>query len=125
MRDLIVVLSILGFVFGGNFFIHSYIDSSGKEFLEKVKMLGENMKAEEKIKKEKIEEILNIWEENEEKWIMIGYHQEINDIEDLLIECYCYYLQGNKNSFEISYRQLKRNVEDLKNREKITFTNIL
>ena len=56
---------------------------------------------------------------------MIGYHQEINQIEDLVIECYNYYLQGDKDLFQVSYGKLKRNIEDMKNREIITFTNIL
>ena len=75
-------------------------------------------------KNKNVEEILKVWEENEEKWIMIGYHQEINDIEDLLIECYCYYLQGDEEAFKVSYKKLARNIEDLRNREKITFINV-
>ena len=125
MRDFLVVVVILGVVFGGNYFIHEYIDGSGKDFLEKVSDLNKSMDLEENIKKKQIEELLNIWENNEEKWIMIGYHQEINDIEDLLIECYSYYLQGDKDGFDVSFRKLERNLEDLRNRERITFTNIL
>ena len=125
MRDFIIVLTILSVIFGGNFFIHRYIDSSGKEFLAKVRKMGENMDLEANKKNKNVEEILKVWEENEEKWIMIGYHQEINDIEDLLIECYCYYLQGDEEAFKVSYKKLARNIEDLRNREKITFTNIL
>ena len=56
--------------------------------------------------------------ENEKKWIMIGYHHEINTMEDLLIECYTYYLQNDKNNFEISYGKLERNTKDLENRGK-------
>ncbi len=125
MRDFIIVFTILCIIFGGNYFIHKYIDSSGMEFLKVVRDLESTMELANDEKKKKIEALLNLWEENEEKWIMIGYHQEINDIEDLVIECYIYYLQGDKDSFLVSYKQLERNIEDLKNREKITFTNIL
>ena len=72
-----------------------------------------------------VNNILDIWESNEKRWIMVEYHQEINQIEDLVIECYTYYLQGEKELFEISYKKLERNIEDMQNRVKITFTNIL
>lgn len=125
MRDIFVVLTILGVVFGGNYFIHRYIDKTGEEFLGKVNLLEKSINSGDEIKVKEVEKLLELWEKNEEKWIMIGYHQEINDIEDLLIECYVHYLQGEKEELELSYRKLKRNVEDMKNRETITFTNIL
>ena len=125
MRDFIIVFTILCVIFAGNYFIYKYIDGSGVEFLEVVKELESNMELPNEEKKKKVADVLKLWEENEEKWIMIGYHQEINDIEDLVIECYNYYLQSDRESFIISYKQLERSIEDLKNREKITFTNIL
>lgn len=125
MRDMIVVTTILILVFGGNYFIQQYIDNSGKEFLEKIRKLETSMDEAKIVKEKQVEEILNVWEKNEEKWIMIGYHNEINDIEDLVIECYVCYLQEDEEGFEVAYKKLERNIEDLRNREKITFTNIL
>lgn len=125
MKDFFVILTILLVVFGGNHFIHGYIEESGRTFLDKVNKLEKSIKNESSIKNKEVLDILKLWENNEKKWIMIAYHQEINDIEDLLIECYSYYLQGDEEGFEVSFRKLKRNVEDMGNREIITFTNIL
>lgn len=125
MRDVFVVLTILSVVFGGNYFIHKYIEKTGKEFLQEVSALEKSINSGDELKVREVDKVLDLWENNEEKWIMIGYHQEINDIEDLLIECYSYYLKGEKEDFDTSYKKLERNVEDLRNREKITFTNIL
>lgn len=125
MRDVFVVLTILSVVFGGNYFIYKYIDKTGKEFLQEVSALEKSINSGDELKVREVDKVLDVWENNEEKWIMIGYHQEINDIEDLLIECYSYYLKGEKEDFDTSYKKLERNVEDLRNREKITFTNIL
>lgn len=126
MRDVFVIIAILAIVFGGNWFINKHVEESGKEFLNMVKNLEESIETEAKdVKNKQVDELLEVWENNEKKWIMIEYHQEINQIEDLVIECYSYYLQGDKESFEVSYRKLERNIEDMKNREIITFTNIL
>ena len=126
MRDLFVIIAILAIVFGGNSFINKHIEESGNEFLNIVKKLEDGIESDDKNAKNiEVEKILELWENNEKKWIMIGYHQEINQIEDLVIECYTYYLQGDKDLFQVSYGKLKRNIEDMKNREIITFTNIL
>ena len=98
----------------------------GSEFLELVNNLEESIDTKDiNLKKTEVNNVLEIWEKNEKTWIMVEYHEEINQIEDLVIECYSYYLQGDKDLFEVSYRKLKRNIEDMKNREIITFTNIL
>lgn len=125
MKDFIVVLVILGVIFGGNYFIHEYIEKSGKDFLTEVDNLRNMIDLDEKTKNRYVSQLLKLWENNEKKWIMIGYHQEINEIEDLLIECYSYYLQGELKELDISYRKLERCLDDLKNREKITVMNIL
>ena len=126
MRDIFVIIVILVAIFGGNVFIHKHVDETGNDFLSVVKSLEEGIERDDEVAKNKeVKKILDIWDDNEKNWIMIGYHQEINQIEDLVIECYSYYLQGDKDLFEVSYRKLKRNIEDMKNREIITFTNIL
>lgn len=126
MRDLFVIIVILGTIFGGNYFINKHVEESGNKFLNMVKKLEEGIESDSgDTKNKEVKKILDVWEDNEKKWIMIGYHQEINQIEDLVIECYSYYLQGDKDLFEVSYRKLERNIEDMKNREIITFTNIL
>ena len=98
----------------------------GSEFLELVNNLEESIDVKDiNLKNKEVNNVLEIWEKNEKTWIMVEYHEEINQIEDLLVDCYTYYLQGEKDEFEVSYRKLKRNIEDMQNRVKITFTNIL
>ena len=126
MRDMFVIIAILAIVFGGNFFINKHVNETGNHFLNMMETLEDGIKTDNKeVKDKQIYELIKLWEENEKKWIMVEYHQEINQIEDLVIECYTYYLQGDKELFEVSYKKLERNIEDMQNRVKITFTNIL
>lgn len=126
MRDIFVIITILVIVFGGNFFINEHVNETGKHFLNMMETLEDGIETDNKeVKDKQVDEIIKLWEDNEKKWIMVEYHQEINQIEDLVIECYTYYLQGEKELFEISYKKLERNIEDMQNRVKITFTNIL
>lgn len=126
MRDIFVIIAILAIVFGGNFFINEHVNQTGKDFLNMIETLEDGIETDKKeVKDKQVYELIKLWEENEKKWIMVEYHQEINQIEDLVIECYTYYLQGEKELFEISYKKLERNIEDMQNRVKITFTNIL
>lgn len=126
MRDIFVIIAILAIVFGGNFLINEDVNETGKDFLNMMETLEDGIETDKKEAKDKqVDELIKLWEENEKKWIMIEYHQEINQIEDLVIECYTYYLQGDKELFEVSYKKLERNIEDMQNRVRITFTNIL
>ena len=126
MRDIFVIIAILAIVFGGNFFINEDVNETGKDFLNMMETLEDGIETDKKeVKDKQVDELIKLWEENEKKWIMIEYHQEINQIEDLVIECYTYYLQGDKELFEVSYKKLERNIEDMQNRVRITFTNIL
>ena len=68
MKDFLVITIILCAVFGGNFFIRKYLDSTGKEFLRKVGNLEQTISEKDSIKSEKISNILDMWEKNEEKW---------------------------------------------------------
>ena len=126
MRDIFVIIAILAIVFGGNFLINEHVNETGKDFLNMMETLEDGIETDKKeVKDKQVDELIKLWEENEKKWIMVEYHQEINQIEDLVIECYTYYLQGDKELFEVSYKKLERNIEDMQNRVRITFTNIL
>lgn len=125
MKDFLVIITILLIVFGGNYFVYGYIDDSGRSFLSEVENLKKSIKLDENTKKQYVQRLLNIWEKNEKKWIMIGYHEEINNIEDLLIECYSYYFQDKEEELDIAYKKIIRCLDDLRNREKLTLTNIL
>lgn len=125
MKDLIVILVILGVVFGGNYFQNNYLDKTTKDLLTVVNKMEENMDVSREDKEKIVEELLKNWEKYEKPWIALQYHQNINTIEDLLIECYTFYLEGDETHFLLNARKLNRNMDDLKNREQISIVNIL
>lgn len=125
MRDLIVIFSILIIIFGGNFIQNKYLDKSTKELMEIVDKMKENINSESAKKEELKIELLDKWESFEKIWITLQYHQSINIIEDNLIEAYTFFLDGKKTEFLFGERKLRRNIDDMKNREKITLENIL
>ena len=125
MKDLIVIIVILGLVFGGDFFVEKYLESSAKELLEHIEAMSGDFDKDMQAKKIKVDELLETWEEKEKPWIVIEYHDEINAIEDLVIETYSYYLNDNKEEFGIAYRKIIRLIEDLKNRIDLSLENVL
>lgn len=126
MKDFFVIVIIIAIVFGGGFFAQKYFEKSGSEIIDLMEGLSkgiENDNQEEK--KEKIESLKNEWDKKQKVWITLQYHGNINEMEDILIECCNYYSQSNREEFEISFEKLKRNIEDLKYREEITLVNVL
>ncbi len=125
MRDIIVIFVIIILVFGGTFILHSYIETSGDELVTILdEMSGDIDSSQSNEKQVNIDKINKKWDEVQKVWISIEYHNLINDMEDLVIECCNYYLETEKNDFNISYAKLKRMIEDLKYREEISMVNI-
>ena len=80
----------------------------------------------EEYEKEKNIKVMNeTFDKNQRKWIMFEFHDSINSIEAVMIECCNYYKTKNNEQFDISYEKLKRNIQDLKNREEISILNIM
>lgn len=126
MKDLIVIFVVLGVVFGGNFFENIYLERTTKELIEIVNEMEKGIDTaseDEKIILEK--KLWDKWEQCEKPWIAFLYHKEINNVEDILIECYTFYLEGDRTHFLLNVRKLNRNLEDLKNREVISLVNVL
>lgn len=116
MRDLVVIIVIIGLVFGGDVFIEKYLGKSSEKLIQQIEMMSTSFNEDEKAKKRNVDSLKQIWEETEKPWIVIEYHEEINNIEDLVIETYSYYMSGEKEEFDIAYRKILRLIEDLKNR---------
>lgn len=125
MKDLIIIIVILGVVFGGTYFQNKYLDKTTKDLVSVINKMEENMGAPREEKEKIVEELLNKWEKYEKPWIALQYHQNINTIEDLLIECYTFYLEGDETHFLLNARIINRNMDDLKNREGISIVNVL
>lgn len=125
MRDLVVIIVIIGLVFGGDVFIEKYLGKSSEKLIQQIEMMSESFNEDEKAKKRNVDSLKQIWEETEKPWIVIEYHEEINNIEDLVIETYSYYMSGEKEEFDIAYRKILRLIEDLKNRIDLSLENVL
>ena len=80
---------------------------------------------EEYEKEKNIKEMNETFDKNQRKWIMFEFHDSINSIEAVMIECCNYYKTKNNEQFDISYEKLKKNMQDLKNREEISILNIM
>lgn len=125
MRDLIVVTIVFLLVFGGDFFIKNYLESSAANLLESFEEISGDFEKNYEEKIADVQEIIDNWEEKESPWIIFEYHDSINEIEDLVIEAYSYYLNNNREEFDVTYRKLMRFVDDLKNRMELSFENVL
>ena len=125
MRDLVVIIVIIGLVFGGDVFIEKYLEKSSEKLIQQIEMMSESFNEDEKAKKRNVDSLQQIWEETEKPWIVIEYHEEINNIEDLVIETYSYYMSGEKEEFDIAHRKILRLIEDLKNRIDLSLENVL
>lgn len=126
MKDLIVIITTVILVFGGGMMAKKYFERSGNEIIDIIEEMSKGLETDtEEQKQSKIETLKKEWDKKQSIWITIQYHTSINEMEDIVIECYNYYNTSNREEFDISYEKLKRNIEDLKYREEITLVNIL
>lgn len=125
MRDVIVLIIVFLLVFGGDFFIQNYLEKSSADLLGFFEEMSGDFEKDYNEKVLDVEEIITSWEEKESPWIIFEYHDSINEIEDLVIEAYSYYLNNNRGEFEIAYRKIVRLVDDFKNRMELSFENVL
>ena len=125
MRDLIVIIVIMALIFGGDTFIKKYLDTSSKDLIIYVEEMSGDFEASYEEKAKRVKELLMNWEKKESPWIIIEYHDAINDIEDAVIEIYSYYLSSDRDEFDIAYRKLMRLIDDLKNRVDLSLENVL
>ena len=124
MRDLVVITVVLLLVFGGGYLSNVYIEKSAKKLLNQINEMTTGFGNSEYARQEIVSRVKVEWEKIEKQWIIFEYHESINDIEDLLIECYTYFLDNNKSEYMVSFGRLKRHVDDMQNRGKLTYVNI-
>ena len=123
MRDLIVVVVILGLVVGGSFWTHGFYEKTRDEFDEKLNTLSETIETE--VDKEgKIKEVENFWKSKEDILIVFQEHDTIDDIENHLYECFHYYRINEKEHFDLSKAGVMKGMDDLVKREHLTLVNL-
>ena len=124
MRDILVISVILLLVFGGGYISNIYLEKSSEKLMNEINKMTNGFEKSEDEKREIVLKVKSEWESVEQGWIVFEYHDSINDIEDLLIECYTYFLDDNKSEYMVSFGRLKRHVDDMKNRGTLTYVNI-
>lgn len=124
MKDLIVSLVILIFVFGGDFIINSYLASSGEELIKEVGALENKSLLSIEEKKELVDKLKSSWEEKKKIWIIFEYHEIIEILEEDMIAIYNYFLNDNMEEYAKFYDDLKREVKGLQTAWKINYVNI-
>lgn len=126
MKDFVIIMIILVLIFGGNFLTCKYFENSGNEVISILDTLKNGIEIHSSEEKENnIKNLEDVWDKNQKFWIMSQYHETVNSMESVMIECANYYKSANKEQFDISYEKLKRNILDLKNREQISILNIM
>jgi hypothetical protein len=126
MKDFIVIVITVVLVFVGGIIAKKYFEKSGNEIVEIIEEMSKGLEIDtEEHKQNMIEKLKKEWDKKQSIWITIQYHTNINEMEDIVIECCNYYKTSNREEFDISCEKLKRNIEDLKYREEITLVNIL
>lgn len=123
MRDIIVVLVILGLIIGGSIWTHNYYETTMNEFDEKLNNLVESIDNQTN-KEEKIKEIEEYWKGKEDVLIIFQEHDAIDEIETHLYECFHYYRINEKDHFDLSKAGLMKEIEDLVKREHLTLVNL-
>ena len=124
MKDIIVIGVILLLVFGGGYWSNKYIEKTSEKMMSEINNMTFGFDKEEKEKEAIVEKVKIEWEDLEKEWIIFEYHESINDIEDLIIECYTYFLDNNKSEYMVSFGRLKRHIDDMKNRGSLMYVNI-
>ncbi len=124
MKDAIVITVILILVFGGGHLSNVYIEKTAKSLMDELNEMTIGFEKEENEKIEIVKRVKEEWESIERGWIIFEYHESVNDIEDLLIECYTYFLDNNESEYMVSFGRLKRHIDDMQNRGSLTYVNI-
>lgn len=123
MRDIFVILVILGLIIGGSFWAHAFYEKTRDELGVKLKALEETIEIDEN-REEKIKEVENFWKSKEDILIIFQEHDAIDDIENHLYECFHYYRINEKDHFDLAKEGVMRGIEDLVKREHLTLVNL-
>lgn len=126
MKDWIIVFIIIVFIFLLSIFLREYFIKSGKEMVDNVEKMRLGINVDDvDTKNQNVKELKEKWSKQQRIWIMFQHHDMINEMEDLLLECCSHYLYSDEKSFDVSYEKLKRNIDDLKNKEDFSLENIM
>lgn len=124
MKETVIIIVSLALVFTPSFIFKNFLDRTGRDVLNILDSMKEDIKNDMVPNDEKAEALKETFLEKEKSWIMIVNHEILNEIEDGIEECVFYYNYSEKAEFLSACGRLKNHIEDLKKREEISVVNI-
>ena len=125
MKETIIICVALALVFVPSFIFKNYLEKTGKDVLQILESMNDDIKNEANPDEEKSKVLEKVYLEKEKKWILIVDHDILDEIEDGIAECIAYYNDEEKTEFISAYNKLKEHIKDLKKREEISLANIM
>ncbi len=125
MKEAIIICISLILVFVPSFIFKNYLDKTGKDVLQVLESMSDDIKNGATPNDEKSKMLERVYLEQEKKWILIIDHDILDEIEDGIAECIVYYNDEQKTEFFSAFRKLKEHIKDLKKREEVSLANIM
>lgn len=124
MKETVIIIVSLVLVFVPSFIFKNFLDRSGKDILNILESMSEDIKNDTTPNEDKSKTLKEAFLEKEKRWIMIVDHEILDEIEDDIEECIFYYNDSEKTEFLSAQSRLKNHIEDLKKREEVSIVNI-
>lgn len=124
MKETVIIIVSLALVFVPSFIFKNFLDRSGKDILNILESMSEDIKNDTTPNEDKSKTLKEAFLEKEKRWIMIVDHEILDEIEDGIEECIFYYNDSEKTEFLSAQSRLKNHIEDLKKREEVSIVNI-
>lgn len=124
MRDLIIIIVIVGLIISGSYFTYKYYEDIKSEFDEKLTEMSKELE-DNFFNEQMITDLENIWLSNEGTLIIFQSHDLVGDIEENLYECFHYYKNMKKEDFDLEKQKVISGLDDLIKRECLSIVNIL
>ena len=91
MKETIIICVSLALVFVPSFIFKNYLEKTGKDVLQILESMNDDIKNEANPDEEKSKVLEKVYLEKEKKWILIVDHDILDEIEDGIAECIAYY----------------------------------
>ena len=124
MRDLIIIIVIVGLIISGSYFTYKYYEDIKNEFNDKLTEMSKEVEN-NSFDVQKINDLENVWLSNEGTLIIFQSHDLVGDIEENLYECFHYYKNMKKEDFDLEKQKVISGLDDLIKRERLSIVNIL
>lgn len=124
-KEIIIMITVLLLIFVPNLLFKSYLQNTGKELINILDKMDEDIKKSEEPNNTLAEKLKNEFLKKETKWILIVDHDLLDEVEINIKDCISYYEKREETEFSASYQKAIDCIEDLAKREEISFANIL